>query len=208
MCAEPTPQPWNHNIHYHDDLLAAMPVPCHRALDVGCGSGRLTGQLAARSQSVVAIDLVDAGFECWKPNVEFVLGDVLTYPFEAESFDYVAAVAVLHHLPLAAGLGRLGSLVRPGETVAVVGLYRSSGLLDYLFATAGLVASRSMRLSRSVEAMTAPVCDPQATLAEIRSAAAALLPGAVVRRKLLFRYVLIWCKPLRYGRSLDLTHRG
>jgi hypothetical protein len=30
---------WNHNNHYHDLLLKAVPYGCQRALDVGCGLG-------------------------------------------------------------------------------------------------------------------------------------------------------------------------
>jgi hypothetical protein len=42
--------------------------------------------------------------------------------------------------------------------------------------------------------MTAAVRDPAATLAEIRRAAAAELPGARVHRHLYFRYSLFWEK--------------
>jgi hypothetical protein len=40
-----------------------------------------------------------------------------------------------------------------------------------------------------------PVRDPVATVAEIAAAARARLPGAVVRRRLFFRYTLRWDKP-------------
>jgi hypothetical protein len=36
---------WNHNSHYHDLLLAAVPPGCRRALDVGCGLGTFARKL-------------------------------------------------------------------------------------------------------------------------------------------------------------------
>jgi SAM-dependent methyltransferase len=48
---------WNHNIHYHPIVLAAMPSGCRRALDVGCGEGMLTRELRAVMPSVTGIDI-------------------------------------------------------------------------------------------------------------------------------------------------------
>jgi len=44
--------------------------------------------------------------------------------------------------------------------------------------------------------MEAPSVTPEATLSEVRRRAAAVLPGASIRRRLLWRYVLVWDKPL------------
>jgi hypothetical protein len=41
---------WNHDIHYHPVVLAAVPEGCRRALDVGCGEGQLTRELQPRVQ--------------------------------------------------------------------------------------------------------------------------------------------------------------
>jgi hypothetical protein len=41
----------------------------------------------------------------------------------------------------------------------------------------------------------APVQYPKETLSDIRAACDAVLPGAALRRRLLFRYSLIWRKP-------------
>ena len=50
----PDDQRWNRNIHYHPLLLA---VADHgRVLDVGCGGGLLTRQLADQVAEVIGID--------------------------------------------------------------------------------------------------------------------------------------------------------
>ncbi len=102
---------WNHNVHYHDVVLNAVPAGCRRALDVGCGRGELAQKLARRCNEVVAIDLDHQALAFARaapggePNVVFMQGDFLEQPLLEGSFDFVVSVATLHHLPLRAALG-------------------------------------------------------------------------------------------------------
>jgi SAM-dependent methyltransferase len=193
--------PWNHNIHYHGVVLAAAPRPCRRALDVGCGRGRLAGELAAVSGEVVGIDPDAASLAqarasfAGDPALSFVEGDVMTWPFAPASFDLVAAVASLHHLPLVPGLTRLRELLAPGGVLAVIGLARPDGLADLATALAAYPVNQVLRRLHGETPVGAPVSDPAETLADIRAACDTLLPGARIRRRLLFRYSLIWRKP-------------
>lgn len=93
---------WNHNIHYHGLVLRSVTPNCQRALDVGCGEGWLTRKLATCCQEVVGIDLQRAGAAA----SDFIQGDVMTYPFPEASFDFISAVATLHHLALLLALQR------------------------------------------------------------------------------------------------------
>lgn len=126
--------------------------------------------------------------------VAFVLGDVLTYPFAAASFEFICLVATLNHLPLVPALQRCTHLLRPGGVLAVVGLYRPCGAVDHAWAAAGFAASRGMRCVRTVAEQHAPMQSPHKTLRQIRLAADTCLPGAVLRRRLFFRYSLLWQK--------------
>jgi len=47
---------WSHTAHYHDVLLRAVPRPCPRALDVGCGEGDFARRLSERAGLVVGLD--------------------------------------------------------------------------------------------------------------------------------------------------------
>ncbi len=179
---------WNHNIHYHPLVLRAVPAGCARALDVGCGQGLLVRELRARCGDVVGIDCVTA------PGSGFVRGDVMSYPFGAERFDFISVVATLHHLPLRAALTRFDELLRPGGVLAVIGLYRMDSMSDYAWGAAGFAASLVLRVGRGIASVSAPLAEPRETLGEIRAACDSILPGGELRRLLLFRYSFLWKK--------------
>ena len=119
----------------------------------------------------------------------------MTYAFADGSFDAIVSIATLHHLPLEPALARFRDLLRPGGTLAVIGLYRNSTLTDYAFGVAAVAATWWLRCVNRIERVGAPIRDPQETLAEIRTSVAKILPGAVFRRELLFRYSLFWKRP-------------
>jgi ubiquinone/menaquinone biosynthesis C-methylase UbiE len=96
-------------------------------LDVGCGPGTITADLARRvpSATVVGIDLppdliATAQREHGAANLRFEVGDVYALPFDPDSFDLVYAHQVLQHLghPEQA-LREVLRVLRPGGMVAV-----------------------------------------------------------------------------------------
>jgi len=191
---------WNHNIHHMPVLLRALPRPCGSALEVGCGQGFLLLGLAERARRVIGVDqhqpsLAEAAERVARlANVELVEGDVMTHDF-GTTFDAVVSVAVLHHLPMDEGLARMRDLTSPGGTVGVVGLARSRGLGDFAMDAVGFVDTRLHRLRHPHTMVTAPICDPAESYADVRGAADRILPGARFRRHPLFRYSLAWTKP-------------
>jgi SAM-dependent methyltransferase len=194
---------WNHNIHYHPLVLAAVPQGSRTALDVGCGEGLLAKELAQVVPAVTGIDPHGPTLELARgrsggAGIEYVQGDVLTHPFVPESFDVVASIAALHHMDTAAGLTRMRDLLRPGGVLAVIGLPRPQRPRDLPYDIAGAVAMRWHRWRhgglRDVIAPT--VWPPPDTLAQVRDTAWQLLPGVRVRRHVMWRYSLLWRKPM------------
>lgn len=190
---------WNHNIHYYRVILAAVPSDAGSALDVGTGNGLLASALRSRIPRVTAIDtdpevLVSARAE--DQRVDWVRGDVMTFPFPKASFDVVASVASLHHLPdVDRALVRFADLTAPGGVLAIVGLARSSRPVDFVFDVAGIVLNIGRRRKNVVWSHSAPTVAPSHSYAEVRRSAMRLLPGVTWRRLALWRYVLIWHKP-------------
>jgi SAM-dependent methyltransferase len=194
---------WNHNLHYHPVLLAAVPDRCRTALDVGCGEGILARRLRRSIPSVTGIDLDERSIELARAHagaseIDYVVGDFLTHPFDPGAFDFIACVAALHHMDAAAAVNRTRELLAPGGTLAVLGLARSRYPADLPRDIAAVAVHRAHWLARRRELWSSPaptVWPPPHTYPEIRSLAERTLPGTRVRRHLLWRYSLIWTKP-------------
>ena len=72
--------------------------------------------------------------------------------------------------------------------------YRAHSVADYAASAVGLPASRILRRTRNFEKVSAGLAEPKETLKEIRTAWHQILPGALFKRRLLFRYSLVWTK--------------
>lgn len=201
---------WDHNGHYHSFLLKHIPVSCEAALDVGCGTGTFSRLLAERSDQVVALDLSSRMIEIAKvrskhdSNIEFQVADATRWAFPVGEFDCVASIATLHHLPIEEMLLKMSGALKVGGILAILDLYESAGLYDVL---AGMVAVpvsfvlrliKTGRLSESRQVREAWAehgrNDTYPTLAWIRQVCERVLPGAQVRKHLLWRYSIIWRK--------------
>jgi SAM-dependent methyltransferase len=89
-------------------VLAALPAPPARVLEVGAGCGELANALTAAGYDVVAIDPRSDG----PPVVAVALHELEAAP---ASFDAAVAVVSMHHVePLAESCAWLAELVRPG----------------------------------------------------------------------------------------------
>ncbi len=110
--------------------LLPLLQPGMRLLDVGCGPGTITmdlaelvgpgGRVTALERTSDALDLAraEAGRRA-VTNVDFVVGDVLDLDLADDSFDVVHAHQVLQHVddPVQ-GLREMGRVCRPGGIVA------------------------------------------------------------------------------------------
>ncbi len=190
---------WNHNTLYHPVVLASVPELCGRALDVGCGEGTLTRELRQVVPEVVGIDADESSIAAARADpaagdVDYVLGDVLSYPLGSGSFDFVAAVASLHHMDAEIALDRLSSLLGPGGVLAVIGLAHST-LLDLPIDAAGIFPNWLRRRRAPCWQHPSPtVWPPPESYTSMRRIAARLLTGARFRRRLYWRYTLVWTK--------------
>lgn len=191
-----SPDPyWNHNTHYHPWILDQVPAGARTALDIGCGDGLLARKLATRCDAVLGVDIDDTVLTTAPaaPRVHLEHGDFRALD---DTFDVVTAVATLHHVPLREGVTALRELVAPGGTLAVVGLWKMRPHTDFHYLPVLPVIAGIDRWRRGqAGGPAATVRDPRETLAEIRSVSAELLPGVRIRRRLMWRYTLLWRRP-------------
>ena len=193
---------WNHNIHYHRLVLRSIPVGAERCLDVGCGDGLLARKLRRVVPHVTAIDrdgpIIETARRLDGPlGVEYLHGDFLRYDLEPQSFDFISCVAVLHHLDAVAGLERMRDLLKPGGTLVVIGCAAATTLADLPYEVCGAVLHRVKLLRRSWTQSAAPVLwPPTETYGGMRHVAKTVLPGSSFHRLALWRYSLVWTKPI------------
>ncbi|HVF50477.1 MAG TPA: class I SAM-dependent methyltransferase [Pyrinomonadaceae bacterium] len=203
---------WNHNAHYHTYLLEQIPEQSGRALEIGCGTGTFSRLLAARAGRVFAIDLSPQMIRLARarskvyPNIDFVEADVMTYQLPDNQFDCIATLTTLHHLPIESILRKVRTALKPGGVFVCLDLYQRSNLNDLLFDSVAYPANLFLRLmktgkprpSRELRAAYAEhgKTDTYPTLAQVEQICAVILPGAVVRRHLFWRYSIVWKKEM------------
>ena len=209
---------WTQNNHYHNYLLRHIPNDCQNVLEVGCGTGAFARRLAERARHVVALDLspemirVARSRSAEFSNLEFHVADARSWGFPAAHFDYIATIATLHHLPLREVILKLKETLKPGGVLIVLDLFEAErnlftvpGLVDTFLNLVAVGVSVSLRLiqngrlkpPREVRAAWAAheQHDTYPKMSEIRELCSDLLPGAVVRKHLLWRYSIVWQKP-------------
>jgi SAM-dependent methyltransferase len=200
--------PWSHNDFYHRWLLRQLPDRLARTIDVGCGTGNLVLAISQRADVAEGVDVDPAvvatacALAKTRPNAVFAVRDLMDMPGESQ-YDAVTAVAVVHHLPLTEALAKMRSLAAPGGRIVIIGCYRAATTADYLVGLLAVPMNMIMGLLKSAGAldarvaMSAPTANPQHTLTEIRQAAARVLPGARIRRRLFWRYSLTYGAPTK-----------
>jgi ubiquinone/menaquinone biosynthesis C-methylase UbiE len=203
-------EPWTHNVHYHRVILRAVPPGCQQALDVGCGQGALTRTLRQVVPQVTGIDRDQRSIEIAQAHpaaadISYLLGDFMETPLQPESLDLVTAIASLHHMDDEAALRRMAALLRPGGVLAVIGLARGVTPADVYLIPATVLGTRLHRAAsrrrrratrKSAGGYASPVIwPPPLTYPATRRVAMQVLPGVRYRRRLYWRYSLIWTKP-------------
>lgn len=108
-------------------FLDWLDIPAGRDwLDVGCGTGALSGSIVARCnpRSLIAIDFSD-GFVAKArqtvpdPRADFRVGDAQALPLEADSRDIVVSALALNFVPdRVKALREMKRVARPGGTIA------------------------------------------------------------------------------------------
>ncbi|WP_405470395.1 class I SAM-dependent methyltransferase [Streptomyces canus] len=194
---------WNHNVHYHRLALDAVPDGCREALDVGCGDGLLARKLAEKAALVTGVDrspeMIRQARATASGNITFLEADYLDGTALPEArYDFVSAVAVVHHAPFEDAVDSLVRLLAPGGRLVIVGMAYNRTALDWVISGCGLPVSLLLRRRRGGKRAPVgmPMEDSTVHWGEARRAARRLLPGCRYRRRLLWRYTAVWDKPL------------
>jgi ubiquinone/menaquinone biosynthesis C-methylase UbiE len=201
---------WTGNNHYHNFLLRHLPAKCESVLEIGCGTGAFSRALARRAKHVTAIDLSSEMIRVARsrsqqlPQIEFAVADVMGLEFPPETFDCIATIATLHHVPTREVLLKLKNALRPGGVLLVLDLYEPKGLTDSFLNVVAMGVSVTLRLihngrlrpPREVREAWEEhgKTDRYLTMDEVRTLYASIFPGVMIRKHLLWRYSAIWTR--------------
>lgn len=201
---------WNHNNCYYPYLLKQLPKQCQCGLDIGCGKGELTALLAKTVKQVIAVDLADKMIDDAQDhnsadNITYICGNILEMDYAPSTFDVIISSATAHHLPYDWLLEFAREKLRSGGKLIILDLFKAETPIDYAISIIAVVPNVVLNLLRNGhlhkdDHQAAEVWrrhqthDRYMSLQEIRLLVSRYLPGASVRRKLFWRYTLIWEK--------------
>ena len=113
---------------YIETILANCDIRGKVILEIGCGKGRVTRDLAEHARRVTATDpdaaaLATARLALAADNVEFLHAQTGVPDLPAGSFDTAIYTLSLHHVPpgeMSGSLHKVASLLREGGTIVIV----------------------------------------------------------------------------------------
>ncbi len=188
---------FNHTLRYQRQLLAELPEGAKTAIDVGCGEGIASRELAEAGLTVTGIDVdapsIERALAQDTTDITYVVDDLLTTGVEPA--DVVYAGNMLHFMDITEGLTRLKSLVKPGGRLYVVGSARAT-FTDLHREIAGSVVEKAFVLVKgSWDPQTPTTWPPPHTFTQVGRAAAEVLPNAIFKKRILWRYTIEWNRP-------------
>lgn len=199
---------WNHNNHYFAYLLRQLPTGVRMALDIGCGAGELTGQVAKRVGYVIGLDLSQAMIEKASKsnpasNITYMRADF--DDFTSRDLGAIVSSAALHHLDLEKVLPKVARLLAPGGVFLALDLYRRAGFFDRLLDVLAAPSNLLLMVIRNGRLWLTPAAreawrdhggiDRLLTFTELRSIFERHLPGTKLKRHLFWRYSAVYQKP-------------
>ena len=103
-------------------MLSSHFKPGMTALELGCGTGYFTRELARSGAGIVAIDLSPELLEiakanCSAPNVRFEIQNAYELSYPDVIFDSVVGSSVLHHLEIEDALREIYRVLKPGGAI-------------------------------------------------------------------------------------------
>lgn len=103
-------------------MLTKHLAPGMTVLELGCGTGYFTRELARSGAEIVAIDISPellqiAKANCPAPNVRYEIQNAYELSYQDNVFDSVVGSSVLHHLEVEAALREIFRVLKPGGAI-------------------------------------------------------------------------------------------
>jgi SAM-dependent methyltransferase len=95
----------------------------HIVCDLGCGTGKITGQLAATGATVIGIEPLEgmlAAFVALHPDIEAISGTAEAIPAAGSTFDVVVCASAFHWFDHSRAIGEIHRVLKPHGRLAIV----------------------------------------------------------------------------------------
>lgn len=141
---------------YAQQLMDYVASFCEgRVLDLGCGTGIATRQLAERSVDVVGCDgderMIAVARSYQQPSIDYLVGSADTLPFQEHEFDAVTAFTAFHFFYDNASVAGIQRVLKQNGLFIVAEGVKSHDNPDYFRACVEEVISTKLRKNKSID---------------------------------------------------------
>lgn len=201
---------WSHNNCYFSYLMKFIPKTAETCLDIGCGKGELSVMLSEKCQKVIAVDIAEKMIEKAKvlhpkKNINYICDNILEMRFDNNSLDVIITTATAHHLPYEWLLNFSKDKLKKGGKLIILDLVKAKNISDYIIWGIAFIPNIIMNLVKNRRLQKDDdhskevwerhgKNDTYMTMDEIKSMAKKHIPTAKIKRKLFWRYTLVWEK--------------
>ena len=192
---------WNHNTHYHKLLLDHLPEETNSALDIGSGIGLFSYKISSIFKEVLSLEPNQKSIDYSKnrygilPNVVYVNNSFIEYDFSEQKFDFIVAIASIHHMDFETSLKKMKSLLNPGGKIVILGLYKESSVSDLFISLIAILPNfilNLLSLKNKTKDCHMVTTFPTMTIKEIKTAASKILKIYQFRRHIFWRYSILY----------------
>lgn len=201
---------WNHNNCYYGQLMKLIPDNAEICLEIGCGKGELSFMLSQKAKRVIAVDIADKMIQKAKvlhpnENIKYICCNIVDMEFKNNSLDVIITVATAHHLPYDWLLNLARDKLKKGGKLIILDLVKAKSLSDHIIWGSAFFPNIVMNLIKNGRLKKGDERakevwerhgrrDKYMMMDEIRSLAKKYIPAAKIKRKLFWRYLLVWQK--------------
>lgn len=194
---------WDHNTHYHKLLFSKLPETRDFALDVGSGFGLFSFKLTSLFKAVLSlepdkgsIDFQKSKYET-QDNITFVEDSFLKNDFKGQKFDFISAIASIHHMDFVPALIKIKALLKPGGKMVILGLYKESSIFVYIISIIAFFPNLFMTFlfRKGKDCNCEMTVTPETSIKDIKQLSKLILNNCQLNRLLFWRYLLVYEKP-------------